>query len=81
MHSISPQQRTIIDSLAIGLNADEVAEDLSITELSVISNTQLLAILHAANACYRAGFPLIDDATYDHQYLAELQQRDPTHEF
>ena len=81
MHSISPQQRTIIDSLAIGLNADEVAEDLSITELSVLSNTQLLAILYAANACYRAGFPLIDDVTYDHQYLAELQQRDPTHEF
>ena len=46
MHSISPQQRTIIDSLAIGLNADEVAEDLSITELSVLSNTQLLAILY-----------------------------------
>lgn len=81
MQSISPQQRNIIDSLAIGLNADEVVQVLAIPEVSEISNTQLLAILHATNACYRAGFPLIDDATYDHQYLLQLQQRNPEHEF
>lgn len=81
MITLSPQQRNIIASLALTLDADEIAANLSLEDVNTLTDNQLLAILHATNACYRAGFPLIEDAIYDHQYLSLLRQRDPAHEF
>ena len=42
---------------------------------------KLVAFLGKAADAYRAGSPLIDDDTYDHIYLSELQRRDPEHPF
>jgi len=42
---------------------------------------KLVAFLEEAAAAYRAGAPLIDDDSYDHVYLSELQRRDPQHPF
>ena len=42
---------------------------------------KLVSFLQKASLAYRQGSPIIDDDTYDHLYLAELQQRDPLHPF
>jgi DNA ligase (NAD+) len=42
---------------------------------------KLVAFLEKAADAYRDGSPLIDDDTYDHVYLSELQRRDPEHPF
>ena len=42
---------------------------------------KLVSFLEKASLAYRQGSPIIDDDTYDHLYLAELQQRDPLHPF
>ena len=42
---------------------------------------KLVSFLEEASLAYREGSPIIDDDTYDHVYLAELQQRDPEHPF
>ena len=42
---------------------------------------KLVTFLEKATLAYRQGSPLIDDDTYDHIYLAELQRREPEHPF
>ena len=42
---------------------------------------ELVTFLEKAVSAYRQGSPIIDDDTYDHIYLAELQRRDPDHPF
>jgi DNA ligase (NAD+) len=46
-----------------------------------LSTDELVAFLTEANIAYRNGNPLIDDAIYDHVYLAELFSRTPDHPF
>ena len=45
------------------------------------TTTKLVKFLEKANAAYRGGSTLIDDDTYDHVYLSELQRRSPEHPF
>ena len=42
---------------------------------------KLVAFLEKASLAYRQGSPIIDDDTYDHIYLAELQHREPDHPY
>ena len=42
---------------------------------------KLVTFLEKAVSTYHQGSPLIDDDTYDHIYLAELQRREPEHPF
>tara|TARA_Y100000588_G_scaffold395002_1_gene519007 strand:+ start:3649 stop:5520 length:1872 start_codon:yes stop_codon:yes gene_type:complete len=42
---------------------------------------KLVTFLKKASSAYREGSPLIDDDTYDHIYLAELQRREPKHPY
>ncbi len=42
---------------------------------------KLVAFLEKASLAYRQGSPIIDDDTYDHVYLAELQRREPDHPY
>ncbi len=53
----------------------------TIKPASELTTPELVAFLETANKAYRAGTALIDDATYDHEYLAELRARDPHHEY
>ncbi|MGB1309628.1 MAG: helix-hairpin-helix domain-containing protein [Leucothrix sp.] len=46
-----------------------------------LSTEELVTFLQQANAAYRSGKPLIDDATYDQVYRAELTSREPDHPF
>ena len=43
--------------------------------------SKLVTFLEKAALAYRQGSPLIDDDTYDHIYLAELQRREPSHPY
>ncbi len=43
--------------------------------------SKLVSFLEEASLAYRNGSPIIDDDTYDHIYLAELQRREPEHSF
>ena len=43
--------------------------------------SKLVTFLKKASSAYREGSPLIDDDTYDHIYLAELQRREPRHPY
>ena len=42
---------------------------------------KLVTFLEKASLAYRQGSPIIDDETYDHIYLAELQRREPSHPY
>ena len=42
---------------------------------------KLVTFLDKATLAYRQGSPIIDDDTYDHIYLAELQRREPDHPY
>ena len=46
-----------------------------------MSTEELVNFLETANAAYRSGESIIDDATYDQVYLAELANREPEHPF
>ena len=51
----------------------------TIKPASKMSTEELVSFLKEANAAYRSGNNIIDDATYDQVYLAELQSREPDH--
>lgn len=46
-----------------------------------LSDAELVEFLTVANALYRGGEQIIDDAEYDFTFLAELRNRDPNHLF
>ena len=54
---------------------------MSDRDLKLWTTPKLVSFLEKASLAYRQGSPIIDDDTYDHFYLAELQQRDPLHPF
>lgn len=81
MTDMTPQQQQILLSLDLTISETDILHWLALDTPEQLSDEQLLAVLMVTNACYRAGFPLITDAVYDHQYLAQLQARDPQHAF
>jgi len=44
-----------------------------------LSTSELVDLLRTANNAYRAGAPIMPDATYDLVYIAELIKREPNH--
>ena len=47
--------------------------------ISALNDAALFEFCEVANACYRAGSPIVSDAVYDHDFLAEVKLRDPSH--
>ena len=47
----------------------------------LMKTTELVSFLKEASLAYRNGSPIIDDHTYDHVFLSELEARDPNHPF
>ena len=54
---------------------------MSDRDLKLWTTPKLVSFLKKASLAYRQGSPIIDDDTYDHLYLTELQKRDPLHPF
>lgn len=52
-----------------------------IKQVSELDEETLLELLQVLNLLYRGGEPLVDDASYDFIYLAELKARNPKHPF
>lgn len=48
---------------------------------STLSNEQLVSAVEQLNAAYRRGAPLVSDARYDAEFIAELRARLPDHPF
>ncbi len=49
--------------------------------MDLLTEEALISVLKFANHCYRAGYPVVDDAYYDHVLRAELERRNPNHSF
>ena len=47
----------------------------------LMKTSELVSFLKEASLAYRQGAPIIDDHTYDHIFLAELESRDSNHPF
>lgn len=78
---MTPQQQQIISSLTLPISVNSVMDLLEEAQPTSWTDEQLIAVLEATNACYRAGFPLVEDAFYDHHLLSALQAREPDHPF
>ena len=78
---MTPQQQQIISSLTLPISFNSVMDLLEEAQPTSWTDEQLIAVLEATNACYRAGFPLVEDAFYDHHLLSALQAREPDHPF
>lgn len=80
------QQQQIIEKLGLTLSFDQINAIIALGSVEAltaqaISTEELLQVLHGLNGVYRAGFPLVDDQTYDNVYLQALKNSDPEHEF
>jgi DNA ligase (NAD+) len=77
----STKQLDILSTLESKLGTLEWFELFDTERVSVLSLEQLLLVLRSANATYRAGYPIIDDQTYDNVFLTELKNRDAKHPY
>lgn len=70
-------QISVLEQYDPSLNIDELS---SLFALESFETEQLLGLLSAANALYRAGYPIIDDVSYD-TYLEQFKQIAPDHPY
>lgn len=78
---LSASQLAILAEADEGFSTSMLTSLLAQNEVKKLSLSDLVLILEAANATYRAGFPLLSDAAYDGVYIAELKRRNPKHSF
>ncbi|WP_143872992.1 BRCT domain-containing protein [Catenovulum sediminis] len=71
------QQLSVLDEAAFQQSASELE---SLYQSNNLSLDNLLLLLEVSNALYRAGYPVIDDQSYD-QYLDQLKDKDPVHPY
>ncbi len=81
LSNLSDEQSRLLENLNSSMTSSEWIELFELDAVEKLNIDQLLLALNAANACYRAGYPLIDDHTYDHVLLAQLKLKDPKHAF
>ncbi len=60
---------------------DEIINFFKLNEVHNLSKEKLVLAVNVANACYRAGYPIISDHEYDNILLAELQSKFPNHSY
>ncbi|MDN3652181.1 helix-hairpin-helix domain-containing protein [Thalassotalea ponticola] len=75
--SFTEQQLAILKQLEQPVDAEQLRHLFS---LPTLNETELLQVLEAANALYRAGQPVISDSQYD-LYIAMLQDIDASHPY
>lgn len=80
---LTDSQRILVQQAAIDL--EEIGEQRFCLLcgqpelLDSATDAELVALLQIANALYRGGEPIINDADYDFVYLAALKKRHPDH--
>lgn len=75
------EQLAAIQFLNPSYSTDDIQEFFNLDNLTNLSKEKLLLVLDVANACYRAGFPIVTDKDYDHVLLEELRTRYPQHSY
>ncbi|MDG1750267.1 MAG: DNA ligase, partial [Thalassotalea sp.] len=79
--TLNKEQILAIEKAGFSSQEEVINELINPTDKHELSTKFLLSLLKIANATYRAGFPIIDDNTYDNVYLKELIQREPKHPY
>lgn len=79
--NVNDEQIAAIKLAGITIDESYFERILTTHSVSTLSIDELIDALKIANATYRAGFPLIDDASYDHTFLKALAERSPDHEY
>ena len=74
------QQLLIVNKLQLGRDLDTIDNLFRTKKVDEFSLDSLLDLLKVANALYRAGFPIIDDAKYD-LFIVELKAKQPNHPY
>jgi len=79
------EQKNILNKSGLKLKflTEERVQDIAskFIDIDKLSDDELVEFLGIANATYRGGIRIIDDADYDSVYIAELKKRAPNHPF
>jgi len=78
---LNENQLSAIKLAGFNVSETEISQLLIVENVQKLPLDKLLLVLKISNAAYRAGFPLIDDNTYDHVYLKSLAEQVPEHEY
>jgi len=73
-------QLSIINGLGVDIDLNKLDVSFKNGTIEGLSNDEQLSCLIVANACYRSGFPVIDDALYD-KFSQQFGSHNPTHSF
>ncbi|RJX71657.1 DNA ligase [Vibrio sinensis] len=73
-------QLSIIHELEVDIDLNKLEIAFGNKTNDNLSNDEQLSLLVIANACYRSGFPVIDDSTYD-EFSKQFASENPNHPF
>ncbi|MGF1726684.1 BRCT domain-containing protein [Photobacterium nomapromontoriensis] len=73
-------QLSIISELGVDLDLNRIEATFRNNAFDELSNNDQLSFLIVSNACYRAGFPVINDAQYD-EFSKKFAENNPDHPF
>ncbi|PMH40979.1 DNA ligase [Vibrio sp. 10N.286.49.B3] len=73
-------QLSIINELDVDIDANKLETIIIDNTFNQVSTNEQLSFLIAVNACYRSGFPVIDDSQYD-EYSKVFATNNPDHDF
>lgn len=81
MKSLSKDQVKAIKDSGINCEIRKVEELINQEDIMSLGEDDLVLLAKIENATYRAGFPVVTDVEYDKKVVAELEMRNPKHEF
>jgi DNA ligase (NAD+) len=76
----SNDQLSIINELEVDLDLNKLENAFRYNEFYDLNNNHQLSFLIVANACYRAGIPVVSDAQYD-EFSKNFADRNPEHSY
>lgn len=74
------EQRSILHEMNLDIELAELHASIDENKLDALSDQEQLSLLKIANALYRAGRPVLNDAQYD-QLSRNFAKNNPTHPF
>lgn len=79
--SLSKDQVKAIEESGVNCEIRKVEELINQEDVLSLGEDDLVLLAKIANATYRAGFPVVSNVEYDTKIIAELERRNPDHEF
>ena len=81
MKTLNQEQMKSLQDSGIDCDVIEVERLVNREDIQDLGESDLILLVKVANATYRSGFPIFSDSDYDTKILAELERRNPDHEF